>query len=200
MSYDNFSFSTAKAVFNLTTIEDRPAIPHSQIESDRTLALQQIIDENLPLAIAIGTEKARSELLIAPVLVEVRKLLDRRVSLFSGVEFNVDSFHGLTGICDFLISTSPEQYAIEAPVLVLVEAKKADLNAGMGQVVAEMVAAQKFNRIKKNQVDIVYGCITNGAQWRFLNLRDRILTIDPEDRNLKPLAELVGSIVTIFDD
>jgi hypothetical protein len=66
--------------------------------------LLEILDETLPLAVASPSEKAKSELLISPILVEVRKYLQRRVSLFSGQDFPVDASVGLVGICDFLIS------------------------------------------------------------------------------------------------
>jgi hypothetical protein len=88
----------------------------------------------LAMAIAVGTEKARSELLISPVLVDVREILNRTVSIFSGTDFTVDDTVGLNGICDFLISRSSEQLLIEAPVVAIVEAKKDDLNSGTGQI------------------------------------------------------------------
>ena len=52
--------------------------------------LRQTLAENVPVALDISTEKARSEFIIAPVLMEVRRQLHARISLFSGVEFNVD--------------------------------------------------------------------------------------------------------------
>ncbi|WP_321161611.1 hypothetical protein [Lyngbya sp. CCAP 1446/10] len=57
---------------------------------------------NLPLALEINSDKARSELIIAPILVEIKKRLPERMSLFSGREFNVDPARGLSGYCDFL--------------------------------------------------------------------------------------------------
>jgi hypothetical protein len=60
--------------------------------------LRQILAENVPLALEINTEKARSELIIAPVLLEVRRQSQHRISLFSGVEFNVDLDKGLRGV------------------------------------------------------------------------------------------------------
>ena len=91
-------------------------------------------------------------------------ILQRQISLFSGEEFNVDESLGLNGRCDFLISRSPEQLAIEAPTIVIVEAKQADLKTGIGQCVAEMVAAQKFNQEKQQSLPNLYGSITNGLQ------------------------------------
>jgi hypothetical protein len=66
--------------------------------------------------------------------------------MFSGEEFNVDADRGLNGVCDFLIRQSAEQLVLEAPVIVLVEAKQADLKLGLGQCMAEMIAAQPVDR------------------------------------------------------
>ena len=84
---------------------------------------------NVQLASAINTEKAKSELIVAPVLVELREQTGRRISLFSGIDFSVDAESELTGVCDFLVSLSPVQHLLQAPVLALVEAKKDDSDA-----------------------------------------------------------------------
>ena len=196
MSYDSFSFASAKTMFGLNTVEDRDAVTVVDFDAPQIDTLKSIIEENLPLATAIGTEKARSQLLIAPILVEVRKIRKKQVSLFSGTEFNVDRDLGLVGTCDFIISASPKQFALEAPVLVLVEAKQADLNLGMGQVTAEMVAAQKFNQQQDQNIPCVYGCVTSGAQWRFLRLQENTLYIDFVERNLMPLQDLISILLS----
>jgi hypothetical protein len=162
MSYRNFSFAKAKQMFQLQTVEDQNILPNPLKEVGISDILRSTLDENIPLAIAIGSEKARSELIIAPLLVEIRKIFAHQISLFSGTEFNIDSELGLNGVCGFIISKSSEQLTIEAPVVILVEAKKADLNSGMGQVSAAMVAAQMFNREQSLEIQGVYGCITNG--------------------------------------
>lgn len=86
--------------------------------------LRQELEEGLPLVLARGSEKARSEWIISPVLTAVRRLLDRQISLFSGEDFTVDPSIGLNGICDFLISKSLSQLEIQAPVVIIIEAKK----------------------------------------------------------------------------
>jgi hypothetical protein len=124
--------------------------------------------EDLSWAFAVDTEKARSEVIINPVLLEVRRIFNQQISVFSGEEFNVDASIGLNGVCDFLISRSPEQLTVEAPAIVIVEAKKSDLKSGLGQCIAEMVAAQRFNEAKGKTITAVYGTVTSGTQWRFL--------------------------------
>lgn len=198
MSYSTFSYSEVKNSFNLTAIEDSRVIPDKVLDLEPSSWLLETLASNVPLAIAIGTEKAKSELIIMPVLVELRKRLKNTISIFSGTEFNVDPNLGLTGICDFLISSSSEQIAVEAPILVLVEAKKADLNIGMGQVVAEMLAAQLFNQQQDMVRGKIYGCITSGTQWRFLSLEGHQLCIELQDYSLHPLPSLLGKLLWIL--
>ena len=45
----------------------------------------------------MNTEKARSELIIAPILMEAIRLARPPVSLFSGAAFDVDKEQGLNG-------------------------------------------------------------------------------------------------------
>ena len=76
------------------------------------------------------------------MLLELRRIFDRKISFFSGIEFNIDKERGLNGFCDFLISCSPEQLFVKAPVIAIVEAKNENIMSGIGQCIAEMVAAQ----------------------------------------------------------
>jgi hypothetical protein len=75
---------------------------------DFTLALVRAnLERGLPIALGKGREKARSEALVLPILLEVRDILLRQISVFSGPEFNVDRKLGLAGYCDFLMGRSP---------------------------------------------------------------------------------------------
>lgn len=81
------------------------------------------------------------------------------------------------------------------PLVVIIEAKKGDLNAGIGQCIAEMVAAQRFNEFKGNPTSAIYGSITNGTQWRFLKLVEQIIEIDLTDYPLPPIDQILGFLV-----
>ena len=114
----------------------------------------------MPIALASNSEKARSEMIITPILVELRKQLNEQINLFSGVEFNVDNSRELNGVCDFIVTKSDEKLFISAPVITLVEAKKENLNAGLGQCIAEMLAAQIFNQQEGQEKSTIYGSVT----------------------------------------
>ncbi|AUS98942.1 hypothetical protein CLI64_00165 [Nostoc sp. CENA543] len=194
MSYRDFSLAKVKRDFNLKIVENARFLP--EIEPIKpSLYLQEALSEGLPLATATGSEKARSELIISPILLEVRKILERQVSLFSGEDFTVAPDLGLSGVCDFLISHSPEQIFIEAPVVVIIEAKKGDLKPGLGQCAAEMIAAQKFNETNNIPIRTIYGSVSSGTIWRFLQLTEQILSIDLTDYTVPPVEMLLGMLV-----
>ena len=199
MSYSEFTLRKAKRDFDLTTVEAGRFLPQTEPIAP-SLYLTESLIEGLPLATATGSEKARSELIISPILVEVRKILQRQVSLFSGEDFTVEPELGLSGVCDFLISRSREQILIEAPAVVIVEAKKADLKVGLGQCAAEMVAAQKFNEINNIPIATIYGSVSSGTAWRFLKLESKTLTIDLNDYPVPPVEPLLGMLVWMVRD
>src|SRR5436190_15378594 len=167
-----------------------PPVPISDL-------LRQSLQEYAPLALEIGTEKARSEFIIAPVLAEVRRQLQPGISLFSGAEFSVDASRGLRGVCDFLFSLSPLQLTIQAPVVSIVEAKNDNIKSGISQCLAEMVAAQLFNRTRGNAIPTVYGAVTTGTNWRFMRLTDSIVSVDTTEYYLKEVERVVGILVAV---
>ncbi|MEM7796180.1 MAG: hypothetical protein AAF579_17215 [Cyanobacteria bacterium P01_C01_bin.118] len=196
MAYSDFTLRKVKDDFSLKLIETGAFLTDfSPIQPSDYLA--QTLERNLSMAIAVGTEKARSELLISPILVEVRERLQRQVSLFSGTDFTVDASIGLNGICDFLISQSQEQLLIEAPAVMIVEAKKEDLNPGLGQCIAELVAAQRFNQENDRPIPAIYGAVTTGSLWRFLRLSGQTVEIDLADYAVPPVETVLGILLGI---
>jgi hypothetical protein len=149
------------------------------------------------LAFQSGSEKARSEFIIAPILASLAQG-KKRFSIFSGQTFEVDSVLGLTGECDFLLSLHPDSPIIEAPVFALVEAKKQDIEGGLGQCAAQMIAAQRFNQ-KHLLESVVYGCVTSGETWQFLKLEANTLLIDQNRYYLDRLEILLGVLNHIIN-
>ena len=108
MSYSQFNtISSVKTAFNLTVVDGDRFLPEIEAIAPSS-TLSDYLQESLPIVATSGSEKARSEGIIYPVLLEVRRQLDRKVSLFSGEEFNVDESVGLNGVCDFLLTRSTQ--------------------------------------------------------------------------------------------
>ena len=198
MSYSSFTLDSVKTEFQLEI-----AIPTdlfcdiAPVEPSTHLTTE--LARNVPVALAIGTEKARSEMIVGDVLLELREHFDRRISLFSGIDFSVDAEKGLTGVCDFLVSLSPVSFVLEAPIIVLVEAKKDDVLEGIGQCVAEMIAAQQFNAERGNCISCIYGVSTTGADWRFLKLEGQTLHIDTEFYSIHACDKILGILASMVE-
>jgi len=194
--YADFSLPELKQKFQLTIAESQSLFHDVQpVEIPATLA--GLLAENIPLALAIDTEKARSEFIIAPILSEYRKFLKHQVSIFSGVEFSVDVKQGLNGTCDFIISRSPEQFSISAPIVVLVEAKNNRIKDGIPQCVAEMVASALFNDQHGIAAESIHGVVTTGSLWRFLKLSGKHAWIDLDEYHIREVEKIFAILLAV---
>lgn len=197
MAYSDFTLAKAKNEFGLMLdetqnlfVDTQPVLPSEM--------LRNLLGDYIPLATAIATEKARSEFLIAPILAEVKRLLNNQISLFSGNEFNVEPEIGLQGFCDYIISGSQEQLFITAPVVTIFEAKKENIIGGLGQCVAAMVAAQRFNQNQGNEVERIYGSVTTGTSWKFLILELSTVYIDKIEYYIKEVDKILAILLQPF--
>ncbi len=194
MAYSDFDLRKIESEFHLQWVEDQSlfqktaALPISDF-------LAQTLARNVPLAQALNTEKARSELIIINIFLELKEQLN--VGIFSGLEFSVDKEHGLNGFCDFLVSQSPEQLFLKAPVIAVVEAKNENIIGGLGQCIAEMIAARLFNEQQNSPLDAVYGVVTTGQVWKFLKLSQQTVFIDRDDYFINAPAKLMGILAAM---
>lgn len=191
MAYSDFSLASVKKYLNLT-ISPRQDLFSAVPALECSNHLTETLAYNVPFALASNTEKSRSEMIIAPILLELTKQFPDRISLFSGIDFTVDSDLGLNGSCDFLISRSVELLILTAPAILIVEAKKENINAGLGQCAAEMYAAKLFNEREGNQVSRIYGVVTTGEIWKFLTLEGQLVQIDLLEYFLNQVEKILG--------
>ena len=176
MAYNKFKLKDIESKFGIQNF-NREFIAKNLPDFNVSQRLLEDLEEakGEPLA----TEKAKSEFIVLPVLKELRRKNPKVFSYFSGYEFNVDIKQGLNGFCDYIFSMEPEKLTIETPVFCLVEAKKGDIEAWLGQCGAEMYAAQIFNAREGHNKKAIFGCVTNAFSWAFLKLEDKNLYIDP---------------------
>lgn len=198
MAYSDFSLAKVSKTFDFKVL-DRLNMFSDIPELESSSFLEETLLYTVPLAISSNTEKARSEMIIAPILIELRKQLNSEISFFSGIDFTIDAEKGLNGNCDFLISRSPELLIVTAPVVIIVEAKKENINGGLGQCVAEMLAARIFNEREGNQISTIYGAVTSGTNWRFLKLKDQVIEIDLTEYYLRDVNKILGILASVIN-
>lgn len=199
MAYSDFTLKSVKQAFSLKTDEQQELFAKI-VDVKVSEHLQTWLQEQVPLGLAIGTQKARSEMIIAPILVEARKLMQRRVSLFSGIEFDVDPDRGLSGVCDFIFSRSAEQLMLTSPFLVIVGAEKEDINQGIARCIAEMVAARIFNEREETNIKTIYGAVTVGSIWKFVKLEGQTVFVDRAEYYLPQTGKILAILLHIFHE
>jgi hypothetical protein len=198
MSYSQFTLEQIKSDFGIT-LSEKVGFFAQVPERKYSQLLDETLEYNIPLALSINSEKSRSEMIVTPILIEVRKQLNNQISLFSGKDFNVDAQKGLTGFCDFLISKSNEQLIIESPIITLVEAKNDNIESGLAQCMAEMIAAQLFNQRQNQEIKRIYGVITTGSIWKFMQLQATTITIDLNEYFLVNVDKIIGILIHFIE-
>jgi hypothetical protein len=174
MAYNDFTLEKAEKTLGVATepVELFAALAPVSVPG----WLQETLNHGMELALM--SEKARSEFIVGPILLASRVLSHNAVTIYSGQRLDVKPEQGLIGECDFILAASPSVRLLRAPLVTIVEAKRHDIDAGLGQCVAQMVAARLFNEQEGHPVPRVFGCVTTGETWQFLRLEGAVVGID----------------------
>jgi hypothetical protein len=196
MAFSDFAYPAVLRQLGLTlgpSVELFPAVQAVPLGSALTAALPV----GTRLGAAAHTEFSRAVWMVGPVLADVWSRYGGSVCLIGGAEFAADPRAGLNGWCDFLICRAPQQSVIFAPVLSVFEANRDSIPDGLGQCIAGMVGAQRFNARTNQAIDPTYGCVTTGSVWKFLRLSGTALTIDANEYALAQADRIVGVLTHI---
>jgi len=195
MAYSDFTFERAIADFQLK--KKRAAICDPLTPIPPSDWLLGSLSRGRKLALPGGNEKTRSEFLVAPILIETTQEQNEQaepVTLYSGRNLDVERESGLAGECDFLMGRGTDILTLQAPLLTVVEAKQHDIDAGLGQCIAQMVGIQRFNQNHSEATDSVFGCVTTGEIWQFLQLSGTEITIDSDRFYIRNVDEILGCL------
>lgn len=195
MTYNDFSLVMVAKAFQLT-VKTQPLFAASEATPPAWLLTS--LQKGRPFA--LGSEKARSEFIVVPLLLTWIEQSEQRalpLSVYSGQRLDADAGAGLHGECDFILAKTPPLPFLQAPIVTIVEAKKHDLEAGMGQCAAQMIGARVFNEREGTPLRVVFGCVTSGEAWQFLQLEQDTLLIDSERYYLDNVARLLGVFAAI---
>ncbi|MGC1309965.1 MAG: hypothetical protein WA885_22285 [Phormidesmis sp.] len=178
MVYGDFSLAQVKKTFGLTesSVYLFPAVG-AIAPSDW---LQETLKYSLKLALTSSSKKARSEFMIAPLLIELERRNPGNLFIYSGENLDVDGQRGLREECDFILSKGSISLTMQTPIISLVKAKKSDIKGEPGQCIAQMIGAQLFNQREENNIPLIYGCVTTGKDWQFLSLEGSHVSVDAQ--------------------
>ena len=196
MSYSEFTLESVERQFGIVTQEATlfPDVPPAQVPD----WLPGWLTRGTRLALI--SEKARSEFIVVPILLAARELSGDRFAIYSGQRLDVDPDKGLVGECDFILAVGAAVPPLHAPIMTVVEAKKNDIEIGLGQCIAQMVGARKFNEAAGRTRAPVYGCVTTGETWQFLRLADQVALLDRRRYYLDNVGGILKVLQAIYQD
>ena len=196
MAYRDFKISDIKQKFSLNQSSRKLFREVKLVEP--SLLLLQVLERNQLMRRT--TEKAVSEHIISPILSEVQVNNADKITLFSGEILTADKKLGLNGELDFLFIREAHAFEIYAPIINVTEAKldKA-LDKSVGQAAAQMIGARLFNKNNKSPIETIFGAVTNGEVWLFIQLENDTIWIDDDRYYLHELPKLLGVFQKIVD-
>ena len=103
--------------------------------------------------VALESEMARRETLIAPILLEVARNAEAKVN----IEYPLDVSRQLRGSLDYLLHTKTD--------FLVVEAKNEDLYRGFKQLAVELIALKEW--LDDGEINFLYGAVSTGNAWQF---------------------------------
>jgi hypothetical protein len=197
MAYSDFGLTEVREKLSLSLVNNR--LFENSLPIQPSKWLNETLNLSLDFALKSGSEKARSEFIVAPILLEMERINDQKFAIYSGKNLDADKDRGLTGECDFILSKGAISYTLETPIFALVEAKKNDVESGLGKCIAQMYGAQLVNLKNPNQqIDTIYGCVTTGERWQFLKLFGQVVSIDSDRYYINEIERIIGCLQSIL--
>ena len=191
MAFSDFTYPDMLPLLGLTERNEPDlfaGVPLAAVSS----SFRDRMKNSVRLGATAHSEASRSTWIVGPVLEELWSRYNGRINMFAGIEFSADPDHGLNGYVDFLIGRAPQFSHIKAPVIVIVEAKRDSIPDGLGQCIAGMEGAMRFNRRHGTPVDTVYGAVTTGSAWKFMRLDGSVVVIDLTEYTIEQVDKLLG--------
>jgi len=196
MAYSKFTIQRLKKEYNIKIIDNTSLLERKEVKPSSWLKETLEIGMTSPLL----SEKARSELLIAPILQELRKENKQKISIFSGINLDVDSQNDLNGECDFILVKGDKKHILDIPIFAIVEAKKQDIDLGIAQSIAQIIGAKIFNKNNSNNIKTIFGCVTTGEIWQFMKIEeDFTVIIDTNRFYIDNVPEILGALQQVID-
>lgn len=138
--------------FGYKLTRKRLNLPQYQNELEGLEDLKNRIEAVLPY-VDLSSETSRREVLIAQVVLQLIQYTKAQLR----IEYPIKVNEQLQGYLDYLLRSQSE--------LLVIEAKREDLDYGFTQLVAEMIALDQWDSTPEQA--ILLGAVTTGKIWQF---------------------------------
>jgi len=148
--------------------------------------LQNAMLQILP-KVPLTSETARREFYISPFMWDLLRRIDFQID----IEYHLEVNDYLRGVLDYLLRSTES--------IIVVEAKKADMDRGFTQLAVELIAvSESFDGVTSQ----LYGAVTIGDTWQFgmLDVPNKIIYKDINQfympKNIDEIAAIFAGILS----
>jgi len=168
--------------FGYSLTRKRLQLSQYQLELEHVEYLKNHIEVVLPY-VDLANETSRREVLISQVVLQLVAYTKAQLR----IEYSIKINEQLQGYLDYLLRSQTE--------LLVIEAKREDLDYGFTQLITEMIALDQWDRTPEQSV--ILGAVTTGTIWQFGRLNRETKQIEqgldlyrvPDD--LEPLMRIL---------
>ncbi len=197
MSFRNFKLEDISAKLHLNVSQERLFKKISPIIPSDLFIRWRRMTRDVPLHM----ERAVSETLIFPMLLDLKIQNENYFAIHSGENLDVDKKRDLSGRCDYILDRNiniPSATSVfHSPFLVLLDTK--DVNKSVPHCIAQMQALKIYNEKTGNPLSFIFGCVTDADQWQFIKIINDNVYIDSEKFYLVNISLIFGAFQQILD-
>ena len=146
--------------------------------------LQQRLKEVLPY-VALTSELAKREILIAPVITELIRFTHAELR----IEYPLKISNYLQGSLDYLLRKD------SVHSLLVIEAKRDDVESGFTQLLTELIAIDQWDKAPDN--NLIIGAVSTGSLWQFGTL-DRTTKLFTQGLNAYLVPKELDTLMRIL--
>ena len=195
MAYSDFTLEDLETKHGLKTNIKSLFSNITFVKPSEFLLEQLAVSQEFPMR----NEKIKSELLVMPILAFVKMRNRDFAQLFSGENLLADKKAKLNGEVDYIWVGKANALELQKPIISLCEAKKGSIEDSFAQCAAQMYGARVYNQNRKNNIHDIYGCISSGTDWQFMQLEGQTIWKDKNIYTLSNLPELLGVWQIVID-
>ncbi len=196
------AFKDYKKILKVTDAFQLKLKQFSLFPATQTVEPNDLLTQLLEIGLEYApiSEKEKSEWLIQPVLDGFRLMSDVDFHLYSGRYLKADKHVSLKRECDFLYAFTDLRVAVQGPIFAAIESKAETIQQGTAQCAAQMMGVYHFNEQREVPLEVIYGCVTTGYDWRFMRLKNNELCIDTRIYHTDKIEQILGIWNTIVEE
>ena len=196
MAFADFSLESAVERFELT-LPPRADLFAGVEAMEIPPVLQAVLERWAPQALEVNTEKARSELIIAPILMEAMHLAGMAWGSTRGSRWTWTASAACSADATSCSAVDPVPSSSARRCWRSSRPRTKTSRGTWANASPRWWPCASLNERKGHPIPVVHGAVTTGAEWLFLQLEGNAVIFDLRERFLDDAGRILGYLAAI---